>query len=99
MPAFYAGILVAMENSQMNCERPICEHLERALVETLFAIGEFDAMRAEANARGQTFTHDALGGMLLLLRSALDSALMLAREFSRAGALQPVCPGQQPVKP
>ncbi len=83
----------------MNCERPICEHLERALVDILFAIAEFDAMRAEATAHGQPFPHDALGAMLLLLRSALDSALMLARAFTRPGGLQPGWPGQQTVKP
>lgn len=84
----------------MTCERPISEHLERALVETLFAIVEFDAMRAEARRRGEACPNDTLAGMLLLLRSALNSAIMLAREFTPAErrALQPGGPGQQPVK-
>jgi hypothetical protein len=68
----------------MTCERQIAEHLERALVETLFAIAEFDSMRAQARARGEIYPQDALAGMLLMLRSSLDSALMLTRDFTPA---------------
>ncbi|MBB4198360.1 hypothetical protein CCR94_22600 [Rhodoblastus sphagnicola] len=86
----------------MTCERQISEHLERALVETMFAIAEFDHMRATARARGETtpqdslpqdslpqdslpqdsLPQDSLAGILLLLRSALDSALTLTRTLA-----------------
>jgi hypothetical protein len=68
----------------MTSERQIAEHLERALVETVFAIAEFDGMRAESRARGEFYPQDTLAGMLLMLRSALDSAVMLTREFTPA---------------
>jgi len=68
----------------MTYEREIAKHLERALEETLFAISEFDAMRAQARARGELYPQDTLAGMLLMLRSALDSAVMMTRTFTPA---------------
>lgn len=83
----------------MNGERPMSVHLERALVDVLFAISEFDLMRAQTTARGEAFAYDTLGALLLLLRSALDSAVMLADEVARSSALRPEGPVEEPVKP
>jgi hypothetical protein len=63
----------------MSRQRQITEHLERALVETLFAIAEFDHLRAQARARGETLRQESLAGMLLMLKSALDSAIVLTK--------------------
>jgi hypothetical protein len=68
----------------MTHESQIAEHLERALVETLFAIAEFDHMRAKARARSKTIHEDSLAGILLMLKSALDSAHALARTLTPA---------------
>ncbi|MCW2315385.1 hypothetical protein M2322_000919 [Rhodoblastus acidophilus] len=66
----------------MTCERQIVDHLERALVETMFAIAEFDHLRAESTARGETKPLDTLAGLLAMLRSALDSALSLTQALT-----------------
>jgi SpoVK/Ycf46/Vps4 family AAA+-type ATPase len=54
------------------------EHIERARVETLFAIAEFDEMRALARARGEESpAGDSICAGLLMLRAALDAAVSL----------------------
>lgn len=66
----------------MTCERQIVDHLERALVETMFAIAEFDLLRAQSRTRGETTTQDTLAGLLAMLRSTLDSALSLTHALT-----------------
>ena len=46
----------------MAPECQISDHLERALVETLFAIAEFDHMHAKARARAKTSSPDPRAG-------------------------------------
>jgi hypothetical protein len=79
----------------MAPECQISNHLERALVETLFAIAEFDHMHAKARARGENIPPDPMGGVLLMLRSALDSALSLTWTLTPA---QP-CAGYRLTEP
>jgi hypothetical protein len=68
----------------MTCQRQITEHLERALVETLLAMAEFDHLRAQAGAQGEKSRQDSLSGMLLMLQSALESAIALTRDAAPA---------------
>ncbi len=82
----------------MKCERQIADHLDRALVETLFAIAEFDHMRAQARANGGSTRWDSLAGMLLMLRSALDSAIKLTRDAGAAPGSACLPAGEQSIE-
>jgi hypothetical protein len=69
----------------MTREGQINEHLERALVETLVAIAEFDRLRVKARANGVANRHDSLAGMLAMLRAALESAILLTYADAASG--------------
>jgi hypothetical protein len=68
----------------MQPERQIAEHLERALMETMFAIAEYDYLCNAERSQGNSVQQDSLAGILLMLRSALDSALALTRTLAPA---------------
>lgn len=62
------------------------KHLERALVETYFAIAEFAQLKSAPGWAGETEETEALAVALATARSALEAAVREARDILAGGA-------------
>jgi hypothetical protein len=56
-------------------------HLERALIETYFAIAEFDLQKSAPDSPGNPEEQEALTAALRSARTALENAVRLARDM------------------
>jgi hypothetical protein len=61
------------------------KHLERALIETYFAIAEFDERKIAPDWRGGKEQTEALASVLRAARTALENSVRQAREIRVAG--------------
>ncbi len=57
------------------------KHLERALIETYFAMAEFDQLKSAPDWAGGAEQTEALARALATARSALEAALLQARDI------------------
>ncbi len=62
------------------------KHLERALIETYFAMAEFDQQKFAPGWPGGAADTEALASSLAAARSALEASLRQAREILTGGA-------------
>ncbi len=62
------------------------KHLERALIETYFAIAEFDQQKSTPGWPGNPEETEALAAALRSARAALENAVRLARDMVASGS-------------
>jgi hypothetical protein len=64
------------------------KHLERALIETFYAIAEFQQLQASSRWRADESETLAMDSVLRATRSMLESVLTRARQIQNVNALQ-----------